>query len=913
MTAVLSDAQIERVVRAVHKAASRQARRDAHIDPMRAKVSGAVATLAHQVAAGSLTPASFVPAASGVLTDGYSDAYTAGSAHASDDFGGDPETDWDDEAADRADKQRPFLATFGAAILAGMSTAMIDARSDLYGETLTAPYEEGYVTTGSDTIGPSAVSYWRTQDDPEVCDNCDILDGEMFDPPDSVPFWPGDGAYGDDGDGSCLGGGRCRCSIELSDGSDTLDTSGETPDDQSGARANFEGPATADEARAQGGKSFTRSRLTKSQVSHLHKAGNPQALIDWYNDGADGQIDWGSGGDFDACVDIAGQYMDSPEGFCSLRHQDAVGGPPGSEDKVAKDFGLGGPSGVALVPFDLSGPRRRKKDRRKEQAAKGLWASDMGLADRGRSGPDETANAVWADPVAAGLAVRAEDTGRVLVLQRAWGDDDEFGDPAAGKLEFAGGHLEADETPFEAACREWSEEVGCLCPPGRVVAMWTSRDGIYVGFVMSVPYESDVHINLDWPRTENPDAPVHAKPETAMWMAVEDLIDNPAVRAELALSAPWYELRTPLATVAVGTDVDVPGVVSKSMVNYRRATDHRRCGTCSMYSVVSSGVGECTLVTGAIDSFATCNEWDPARDTKSVDRAPHKGPLEHRVHDYLRKHYPEDTTEWVCRSAWEKNKVPLDRISYTRRPGGRDMNKVAEMVERLKKGWKPDRVVLVDQGTAGKMVVADGYHRLLAMADLGETEARAWVGTPRPGAGNWKGDVRDMQAEVLNRSGSEDATKSMVAAKPPPPFEVHVHPEVHVAPSPAPSVTVNPPQVHVAPPAVEVHVDAPPPADVHVQVAAPSVEVHPPEVTVQAPNVTVEAPAVTVAAPNVEVHPPDVHVDVAAPSVTVEAPVAPVAKKTVRAVRGPDGSITIESGPPARRRKLPPRDLAHPD
>lgn len=59
----------------------------------------------------------------------------------------------------------------------------------------------------------------------------------------------------------------------------------------------------------------------------VHKAGggNPQGLIDWYNDGAGGQIDWGTPGDFDQCVAVAGQYIDDPEGFCQLRHMDATG------------------------------------------------------------------------------------------------------------------------------------------------------------------------------------------------------------------------------------------------------------------------------------------------------------------------------------------------------------------------------------------------------------------------------------------------------------------------------------------------------------------------------------------------------------------------------------------------------------
>jgi hypothetical protein len=68
-------------------------------------------------------------------------------------------------------------------------------------------------------------------------------------------------------------------------------------------------------------------------------AGDPEALIEWYNEGADGQIEWGSPGDFDACVGIASKYMDDDQakGFCNLRHQDAVGGPPGSEDATKGD------------------------------------------------------------------------------------------------------------------------------------------------------------------------------------------------------------------------------------------------------------------------------------------------------------------------------------------------------------------------------------------------------------------------------------------------------------------------------------------------------------------------------------------------------------------------------------------------
>jgi hypothetical protein len=88
--------------------------------------------------------------------------------------------------------------------------------------------------------------------------------------------------------------------------------------------------------------------------------GNPDALREWYNSGADGQIDWGSDGDFEACVGVASAYMDSDQarGFCQLRHMDATGettSEHAAEDKVLKDISLSSPLGTGLVPYDLAG------------------------------------------------------------------------------------------------------------------------------------------------------------------------------------------------------------------------------------------------------------------------------------------------------------------------------------------------------------------------------------------------------------------------------------------------------------------------------------------------------------------------------------------------------------------------------
>jgi 8-oxo-dGTP pyrophosphatase MutT (NUDIX family) len=128
----------------------------------------------------------------------------------------------------------------------------------------------------------------------------------------------------------------------------------------------------------------------------------------------------------------------------------------------------------------------------------------------------------------AGLAVRAADTGRVLMLQRALDDED----PASGAWEFPGGHLEGDETPIQGAWREWAEETGSIPPPGEKTGTWTSPTGIYQGIVWTVPDENCVPVNGDRDIT-NPDDPDGDQVEAIAWWDPAQLAGNPAVRPEL--------------------------------------------------------------------------------------------------------------------------------------------------------------------------------------------------------------------------------------------------------------------------------------------------------------------------------------------------------------------------------------------
>lgn len=131
----------------------------------------------------------------------------------------------------------------------------------------------------------------------------------------------------------------------------------------------------------------------------------------------------------------------------------------------------------------------------------------------------------------AGLAVLAADTGRVLMLQRALGDDD----PASGKLEFPGGHIEGDESPLAAAWREFCEECGVAAPPGVQTGTWTAN-GIYQGIVWTCESESMVPVRGD-SVIPNPDLdPDGDGAEAIMFVDPRDLPGNPMVRDELAAS-----------------------------------------------------------------------------------------------------------------------------------------------------------------------------------------------------------------------------------------------------------------------------------------------------------------------------------------------------------------------------------------
>ena len=131
--------------------------------------------------------------------------------------------------------------------------------------------------------------------------------------------------------------------------------------------------------------------------------------------------------------------------------------------------------------------------------------------------------------VAAGLAVLAADTGRVLMLQRAL----DPADPAGGTWEFPGGHVEDGETPLASAWREWAEETGAIPPPGQLTGQWASSNGVYQGIVWTAESEACVPVRTGTQIT-NPDDPDGDQVEAIAWWDPAQLPGNPAVRRELA-------------------------------------------------------------------------------------------------------------------------------------------------------------------------------------------------------------------------------------------------------------------------------------------------------------------------------------------------------------------------------------------
>jgi GNAT superfamily N-acetyltransferase/8-oxo-dGTP pyrophosphatase MutT (NUDIX family) len=184
---------------------------------------------------------------------------------------------------------------------------------------------------------------------------------------------------------------------------------------------------------------------------------------------------------------------------------------------------------------------------------------------------------VTAAPFVSGVALKAADTGRILMIQRSLEDEK---DPARGTWEIPGGHHEdGDLTSLHAAIREWQEEVGQPFPDNGIVHhTWTSPNGVYQGHVVVIPEEKQLEMQ-DGRVTVNPDDPKGDHHEQAAWWDIDHARKNPALRSELK-DAPWKDIAKAgehkTAAAHSGNYPDGHIHVQENLDNYRYHGDNYR-------------------------------------------------------------------------------------------------------------------------------------------------------------------------------------------------------------------------------------------------------------------------------------------------------------------------------------------------
>ena len=172
-------------------------------------------------------------------------------------------------------------------------------------------------------------------------------------------------------------------------------------------------------------------------------------------------------------------------------------------------------------------------------------ADDGGSDGGGDAGGDSSDSGDDTGVTHAGVALKAGDTGRLLMIQRSNKDES---DPAKGTWEFPGGKLEdGDQTSLHGGIRECEEEVGQSFPSGSHLTH-VHRNKNYVLHTVVTPKESDVNFG-NGRATANPDDPDGDDHEQSAWWEINHAAKNPALRKEVK-KTPWGAIKKSAASVS---------------------------------------------------------------------------------------------------------------------------------------------------------------------------------------------------------------------------------------------------------------------------------------------------------------------------------------------------------------------------
>ena len=168
-----------------------------------------------------------------------------------------------------------------------------------------------------------------------------------------------------------------------------------------------------------------------------------------------------------------------------------------------------------------------------------LISNDFGVTFDASLHTTANASSPQEGPTVSGVALKAADTGRVLMIQRSNKDEK---DPARGTWEFPGGHHEeGDQTSLHAGIREWQEETGQPFPDGGHVTH-VHRSGPYNLHTVVIPEESGIKFH-EGRSLDNPDDPDGDDHENAAWWEPNHAKSNPALRKELKGHPVWGDIK----------------------------------------------------------------------------------------------------------------------------------------------------------------------------------------------------------------------------------------------------------------------------------------------------------------------------------------------------------------------------------